>query len=486
LQETEDICEVPLLEWPVAAKPSRSAPVPLRAGEISVCRLLIFPAAYHSPSRNDDPETAELPRQLKMMSGSRWQRLKLCTLFCAQAHGIGLWYVPFSNVLRAHGLEMLTPYAFACSSVAAFISPMLVATLADRHLSAERILRWLLMGGAVFLALTALALERGWGGGWVLAMLQIEQLCAAPTWSLSTSIVLASLDDPERQFGPIRVWATFGWMASGLLLSFVLHADSSTVSGYAGALVWVAVGLFTLTLPKVQPSAAGGSRRWRDVMGWDAFVLLRDRDHRAVFASAALLSIPLAAFYPFTVMHLRDLGEPRVSAAMALGQVSEVIAMYALAPLLARFPFKSILVTGIAFGVLRYILFALNTRTWLLVGISLHGFCFTLFFIAAQIYLERRVERQFRTRAQALMTLMMAGVGNFTGALGTGWLRQSLMGPGGTAWNVYWLVLSGVTACVGVFFITSYRGRGGLSPGRTRGFGDLPAAAQPLNGPMPE
>ncbi|RYD79145.1 MAG: hypothetical protein EOP84_13415, partial [Verrucomicrobiaceae bacterium] len=93
------------------------------------------------------------------MNGSPLLRVKLCALFCLQAHGIALWYVPFSNILRAHGLEALTPYAFACSSIAAFISPMLVGTLADRHFSAERILRWLLVGGAAFLVLTFLAIE---------------------------------------------------------------------------------------------------------------------------------------------------------------------------------------------------------------------------------------------------------------------------------------------------------------------------------------
>ena len=137
------------------------------------------------------------------MNGSPLLRAKLCALFCLQAHGIALWYVPFSNVLRVNGLEALTPYAFACSSVAALISPMLVGALADRRFSAERILRWLLAGGAIFLVLTFLAIQQNWGGGWVLTFLQLEQLCAAPSWGLASAIVLANLREPEREFSGI-------------------------------------------------------------------------------------------------------------------------------------------------------------------------------------------------------------------------------------------------------------------------------------------
>ncbi len=420
------------------------------------------------------------------MNGSPLLRAKLCALFFIQAHGIALWYVPFSNVLRAHGLEALAPYAFACSSIAAFVSPMLVGTLADRHFSAERILRWLLVGGAILLALTFLAIQWNWGAGWVLAFLQLEQLCAAPTWGLSTAIVLANLRQPEREFGPVRVWATFGWMAAGLLLSFVLKADSSTLSGFVAVAVWLGVAAFTLTLPHVPPSASAGGKRWRDVLGWDAFVLLKNPDHRSVFVTAALFSIPLAAFYPFTVLHLRDAGESRVSAAMSLGQISEAIAMYALAPLLLRFRLKTVFLAGITVGVIRYAMFAADTLPWVLAGVSLHGLCFTLFFISAQIYLERRVDPEYRTRAQALLTFMISGVGNFVGALSTGWLRQWCAGPQGTDWRLYWTILCGATLAVGVYFAATYRRGNRLHSGADESAGALPSASEPVAASTPE
>ncbi len=53
---------------------------------------------------------------------------------------MGAWFVPLSTVLDAHGLQSIKPLAFATSATAAFVSPLLFATMADRHLGAVRVL----------------------------------------------------------------------------------------------------------------------------------------------------------------------------------------------------------------------------------------------------------------------------------------------------------------------------------------------------------
>ena len=40
--------------------------------------------------------------------------LELITLFFLQGAALGIWFVPLSNVLDAHGLQGIKPYAFAC------------------------------------------------------------------------------------------------------------------------------------------------------------------------------------------------------------------------------------------------------------------------------------------------------------------------------------------------------------------------------------
>src|SRR5207247_6086464 len=126
--------------------------------------------------------------------------------------------------------------------------------------------------------------------------------------------------------------------------------------------------------------------------GLDALAMLRNHDHRVVFITVAMFSIPLAAFYPYTPPHLQELGLRHTSAWMTLGQITEIIAMFSLARLLSQWRIKWIFATGLAFGALRFACCALDSRAGVLTGVVLHSCSFTLVFITAQIYLDERVE----------------------------------------------------------------------------------------------
>jgi MFS family permease len=384
-------------------------------------------------------------------------RLLLGGLFFLQAHAIALWFVPFSSVLKEHGLEHITAWAFASSGVAAFFSPMLTGVLADRRLSPSLLLRLLALGMALLLSLTFWAIEKGWGAGWVLGFVQVLQFFSAPTWGLTSMLVLAQLQDPGRHFGPLRVWGTYGWMIAGFLVSMVLHADGSTLTGFSAALAWLGVAGFTFLVPASAPQPAGRPFVWKEIFGLETFSILRDPRHRAVFLGAGLLSIPLAAFYPYTPMHLQDLGVHGGSAVMSIGQVSEALSMYAVARLLTDVRLATLLNSAIAVAVLRYVLFATGSVWGVITGVFLHGICFTLFFIPAQIYIEQRIPREMRFRAQALMTLLISGFGNLLGYLGCGALRNWCQGDGQTRWGLYWGVLAGVVAAVWAYFWRAYR-----------------------------
>ncbi len=376
--------------------------------------------------------------------------------FFALAHAIALWFVPLSSVLEARNLGWLTPFALASTALAAFISPMVSGALADRHFCPVRLIRFLCLSSGLFLFLTFEAIEKGWPSLAILALLQIQQLCNAPVWGLASMTVLASLPNPGRQFGAIRVWGTFGWIAACLVVSFILHADHSPLSGLVSAANWLAVAALTFWLPAVPPQAAPAPRRWTALLGLESLELLRHQRHRSVFLTAGLLSIPLAAFYPFAALQLRDLGIHSVSASMALGQVTEAAAMYALGPLLSRFPLQRLLLCALLACLARYLLFSLHHTASVLLGVFLHGICFTLFFIPAQIYIEQHIDKALRFRAQALLTLLISGFGNLAGYLGCGWLRSLFTSPSGTRWPAYWLTLSLALLLVGVYFVHSY------------------------------
>ena len=380
---------------------------------------------------------------------------------------LGVWLVPLSRVLDAHGLQGITAFAFATSALAAFVSPLIFGAMADRHASPVKVFRGLALASAVALVLASTAIERRWHPWVVLGLIQVLALCVAPTWSISNTIVFARLRDSRHEFGPIRAMATLGWM-SGCWLVSLLGADASTLAGYAGAVVWLVLAGFSYLLPEVEAPRVEGHVTLRERLGLDALALLRNPDHRVVFITAALFAIPLAAFYPYTPPHLRALGLERTSAWLSLGQVSEIVAMFALGALLRRWRLKWIFFCGLTFGVLRFALSAMDGKAWLLAGVSLHGCSYTLVFITAQIYLDQRVDPAWRARGQALMQLMASGFGNLLGYLGNGWWFHMCSGPAGTRWTLFWAVLSAVVGVVMIYFLVAYQGRargGAARPG---------------------
>ena len=199
---------------------------------------------------------------------------------------------------------------------------------------------------------------------------------------------------------------------------------------------------------------------WKERLGWDALALLKNPSHRVVFITAALYSIPLAAFYPFTPPYLQHLGFHRVSAWMTLGQIMEIVAMFAVGGLLLRWSLKWIFLAALGFGMARFALCMINGGVWLLAGILLHGLCYTLYFITAQIYLDERVGAAWRARAQSLLTLMTSGAGNLAGFLGTGWWFGACSTPDGTHWVRFWGGLAAAVGAVTIYFLVAYRGKG--------------------------
>jgi MFS family permease len=375
---------------------------------------------------------------------------------------MGMWTVPLGNVMLAFQKGHLLPWVLATVGLSAFISPLVIGALADQRVSPTLIIRWLSLATALLLALVCRAIEQSWSDAAILACALAMALVSTPMWGLGSSIVLSQLKQPGRQFGPVRAWATIGWMSGGWLVSYVLHSDSSVLSGYTAAGFWLAVTAFTFTLPIIPPPDAGAHRGWKQILGLDALDLLKDRNHRMVFITAALYTMPLAAFYPYCVRHLKELGVSGPTGVMTLGQITEVLVMLVLAGLMTRFRLKWVFLSGIAFGLARYLIFMLNTSTWVITGIVLHGLAYTLYFITTQIYLEDRIPAVQRTRAQALLTLLSSGVGNLAGFLGSGlWLAYCETQGGGTVpWPTFWGGLALITGLVFIFFAIFYKGRG--------------------------
>lgn len=402
-------------------------------------------------------------------------RADVAAMFLFHGMAMAAWYVPLSPMLDAEGYAGIRPFAFATSAVAALISPLVFGAFADRSSSPRRVLAWLAVAATALNVAAGAGLRAHAPATVMLLLIQLHALVVVPSWSLLYSVALERMTDARREFGPIRALGTLGWMAGCWIISG-LRADASPHSAWVSAGLWSGVILLAWRRPSVASRPASATTtasvaplRIRQRLGLDALALLRHPDHRVVFITAGLIAIPLSAFYPFTPLHLRDLGLERTSAWMSLGQVTEIVAMFGLSALLARWRLKWIFACGLGFALVRYVLCSLNGLPWVLAGVTLHGFAFTLFFITAPIYLNERVEPEWRARAQALMSLMTMGLGSLLGYLGGGWWYRVCGRTGTTHWQPFWGALAGTILLVLIYFALAFRGRAGNPTAPSRG-----------------
>ena len=380
-------------------------------------------------------------------------------VFCLLAAAPGAWLPVLSNVLEARGWSRITMWAFLVGPIAGMISPLLFSARADQRIPAEKLVGYIITGGAVFLWAAFRALEADRPNLFLLFMM-INALISAPAWGLLTTIALNSLEDEQRSFGFYRVWGTIGWVLVGLGVSW-FGLDSSTRVGDVAFTLRVMAGLCAFLLPHTPPMA-NDSKGWKSALGLDSLSVFRNRDHRVYLITTFLLSVPLAAFYMHTPIHLRDLGFRSVAAGMTLGQVFEIVAFLMMGYWLRRVRIRTLLMVAMGCAVVRYCLFAMGGviphYLWILVGLSLHGICWTFFFETGRVFLNRRVDQRFRAQVQALVTFASMGLGSLVGTLLCGKLYDLMVVGGHGGWTVYWVSLAAMCLLTLLYFAVGYQG----------------------------
>ncbi len=379
-------------------------------------------------------------------------------------HGMtpGFWMPALTNIFVAHGLSGWVTLAFVIPPLCALVSPLIGGAMADHHFAANRLFAWssFLGAGALFAAFATLHAD--WHPWWFIGLLGLYSIFSGPSWGLLTTISLTHLPNGERSFPLVRLGATLGWMAAGLITSFVLRADTSPVAGYASAATRMLGGTLAFMLPHTPPLGSGKS--WKSRLGLDAFSLMKQRDHCVFFVVTALFSIPLSAFYIYGPELLRVLGDKRSTATMTIAQLTEVAAMLLVGSVMMRFRVKTVLLWALGLSVVRFSMSAYAGASglinWHIGGIALHGMCYTFYFITAQVFMDRRVDPGLRGQAQGLLALVSSGLGPLVGALVCGWLKNHLVTADGQGWMEFWASLAAMIAVCFVIFAVFYQGLG--------------------------
>lgn len=358
---------------------------------------------------------------------------------------------------------------FALLPLATVLSPFIGGQVADRVFSSEKVIAFLQLAGGVLLMVCARATDFS-TMAWIMF---VYCLLYAPTLALTNSVAMIHLDDSEKEFGVVRVWGTIGWIVAGLALS-----GWRTTGGNGGALMMggdmlflagifsLLMGVQALSLPRTPPKTEG-------VNPWaflESLKMLKTRKFAIFMAITFVVSTELDFFYILTAPFLQSeaigVSPENLPAVMTVAQLAEIFVMaFGLSWALKRYGMRRTLAIGVVAWPIRYIIFAMGGPAWLVIAsLSLHGFCYVFFFVAAFIYVDKVAPPDIRASAQSMIAIVAMGFGRFLGSLFAGKIQEIFTTEAGTNWTGVFLVPCVLTMVCAIAFILFFRDEVGDGP----------------------
>ena len=377
----------------------------------------------------------------------------------------GAWAVLIAKHMANLGFsDPQINYVYLTTAIGAMLSPLIAGWIADRFLPNQIFTGAVHLLGAVFLFIAWKQTQ--FGAMWTCIF--IYALLYMPTIALTNGIAFHHMKD-SRRFGYIRVWGTIGWIVINWLLSVYLgywerHDPAVSRVGDclpAAAILSALLGLYCFTLPNTPPTKEAKN----PYAFLEAFKLTSSRNFAVLLVISFIVAIELPFYYNLTLLFLTEpdtgvgLAESKANFAMSLGQVGEVILMLLVAPSLRRLGMRGTIFLGILAWPVRYAIFAIGQPWWLVVAAqTLHGICYSFFFVGGMIAVERLSHKDIRASAQGLIVFATNGVGMLIGSLIAGHVADYFLTPGvGHTWWKIFMVPIVVTVLAAIVFIAMFR-----------------------------
>ena len=374
----------------------------------------------------------------------------------------GAWFVTMGTFLsqefNSSGSEL--SLAYETQSIGAIIAPFIIGLIADKYFAAQKVLGTIHLFGAFLLYNAGISENFSFFYPYIL----IYMLLYMPTLALANSVAFRQMKDPSKEFAPIRIFGSIGWIIAGLLIGYFSWESLNTLKNtfYMSSFISLILGVYSFTLPNTPPIIEKNKNKTiSEIIGLDALKLLNDKAYLVFFIASILICIPLAFYYQHANQFLNEIGMEAAAAKMTLGQISEVLFLSLLPFFIKRFGFKSTLIVGIFAWGLRYLLFSLGAdgmNSWMLIlGIILHGICYDFFFVSGQIYTNLKCKPEYKSSAQGLITLATYGLGMLIGFRIAGYLTDLYVINDGHNWEKIWIQPSIFSFVILILFIFTFR-----------------------------
>ncbi|WP_342645292.1 nucleoside permease [Mucilaginibacter sp. CSA2-8R] len=393
-------------------------------------------------------------------------KIKLSVMMFLEFFIWGAWFVTLGTYLLTNLKTSATEVgvAYLTQSIGAIVAPFIIGLIADKYFSAQKILGVLHLIGGALLWLSSTAADFSAFYPYVL----LYMIVYMPTLALVNSISFRQMTNPSKEFPPIRVLGTLGWIVAGFAIGWLgwEKTGSLALTLKTASIASFILGLFSFTLPATPPVKKEQATSLSDILGLDAIRLLKNRSYLVFFLASVAICVPLAFYYNFTNPFLNEVGMQGAAGKQAFGQVSELIFMALMPLFFVRLGVKKMLAVGMLAWVLRYVFFAygnIESNYWMLImGIVMHGICYDFFFVTGQIYTDNLAGERFKSAAQGFITLATYGVGMLIGFSISGPIVDSYKtGANAHNWQQIWLIPAGIAAVVLVLFLLLFKERPG-------------------------
>lgn len=395
----------------------------------------------------------------------------------------GAYLTSMGSYLATHGLSTQIGWFYAVQGIVCLFMPGLVGVVADRWLAGHRLLGLChAIAGALMLytGFTALGMGATASMSGLFIPYALSVAFFMPTIGLSNAVAFNALGqaglDTVRDFPPIRVFGTIGFICTMLLVNFLGFQTEHQQFLLSGALSLV-LALYAPTLPPCPVSSRDERKSVAQSLGLDAFKLLANRRMAIFFIFSMLLGVSLQITNGYAnpfIMSFKNIpeyahtfGANNANALISLSQISETCCILLIPFFMKRFGIKRVMLIAMFAWVLRFGLFATGdpgAGVWMFIlSMIVYGVAFDFFNISGALFVDNHTDKSIRSSAQGLFMMMTNGLGATIGTIVAMWVVNYYVQEGASpelniaGWRTCWAIFSAYAFAVFVLFALLFK-----------------------------
>ena len=397
----------------------------------------------------------------------------------------GAYLTSMGSFLAKSGFGPQIWLFFATQGFVSIFMPALMGIVADKWIPAQKVLSLCHgIAGAAMLAAGLYAMKAGAGiqFGAFYGLYTLSVAFFMPTIALTNSVAYIALEkvgmDPVKDFPPIRVFGTIGFIITMLCVNFIKNADGVQfqhsyeqfiVSGTLSLILCVYA--LTITNCPCKPKSEG-SQSFMEATGLSAFKLFKDKQFAVFFIFSMLLgaSLQITNGYANTFItsfadqpeYANAWGAQNANALISLSQISEALCILLIPFFMKRFGIKKVMLIAMFAWVFRFGFFGAGnpgSGVWMFVlSCIVYGVAFDFFNISGSLFVNENTDKEIRSSAQGLFMLMTNGLGASIGTWAAGRVVNACVyNAAQPSWSKAWYIFAAYALVVGVLFAILFK-----------------------------